>query len=584
MSGLQRAMRHPDRRSDAHARARALTSDRFLGPLSGEDDAWLREHLDGCAPCRRMADSFATDRARVHALREELPIPPRDLGARLSRALDVEVRRAVREDSRRGRHSRLWSPSFALAGIALAAALAIVFLPLVVARMGLGNAPVALNPPGNGGPAATPMVIPAQTVSWVQRAADGSYILTSAPVDLVCPGTDASACGTLDGGAQALVTLTVQPAAVLLQHNGTSAVLVGRNALYAFSVPRDAGVTSTPLASSPIPTPGALSPTPAVTGVGATPPAATPVPTGSRSPRPTRTAPPASPSPTRTPAPTAPVAASPSPISTATAVRGCRRHVRRVRAAGPGGLAGEHPAGEPCAVGGHHDADHRGCRAGWRAAGLLDGRAVGRVLGSPGRWLRGPGHLRLARGRCEGAAAHQGPRIGVLVLGRGPDPRQRDPARGQHRRASPPVTIVEAPSPAPASPADSAGPPGFSPTPSAVATATRPAGFGSRRSHPPTAPRPPSGGAATDASSPASQTQGHPSTRARPPLQPSLAPAACRSPRSCSTRHPGPGRRSRGRPSGGRSSTRRTGSSSSGWATRRWIPRRTPGSPRAAAS
>ena len=100
------------------------------------------------------------------------------------------------------------------------------------------------------------MVIPAQTIAWVQRAADGSYILTSAPVDQVCPGIDASACGTLDGGAQALVTLTVQPSAVLLQHNGTSAVLVGPNALYAFSVPRDAGVTSTPLASSQSQHPG----------------------------------------------------------------------------------------------------------------------------------------------------------------------------------------------------------------------------------------------------------------------------------------------------------------------------------------
>jgi len=45
-----------------------------------------------------VADSFAADRARILALREELPVPPRDLGARLSRALDVEVRRAVRED------------------------------------------------------------------------------------------------------------------------------------------------------------------------------------------------------------------------------------------------------------------------------------------------------------------------------------------------------------------------------------------------------------------------------------------------------------------------------------------------------
>ena len=290
MSGLQRAMRHPDRRSDAHARARALASDRLLLPLSDEDAAWLDSHLAACAPCRRMADSFAADSAGIRALRGELPVPPRDLGARLSRALDVEVRRAVRQDAGRGRVSLVGSPSFTLAGIAIAAALAVVFLPLVTAGLGIGNRAPAPGPVGNGGPGATPMVVESQLVSWVQREADGSYVLTSAPVDRVCPGLDASACGTLDGAARSIVALGVRPSAVVLQHNGTSAVLVSRNALYAFSVPREVRVTRTPAPSSSIPTPGALSPTPAVTGVGATPPAATPVPTGLSTPRPTRSA------------------------------------------------------------------------------------------------------------------------------------------------------------------------------------------------------------------------------------------------------------------------------------------------------
>jgi predicted anti-sigma-YlaC factor YlaD len=294
MSGLQRAMRHPDRRSDAHAHARALASDRLLAPLSGEDAAWLRDHLEACPQCRRMADSFAGDRARILALRDELPVPPRDLGARLSRALDIEVRRAVREDARRGGRSLLGSPSFALAGIAVAAVLAVFFLPLALAGLGIGNAPTVPGPGGSGAPAATPMTVATQAVAWVQRQPDGSYVLNSASVDRVCPGLDASACGTLDGATRQLVALTVKPSAVLLQHNGTSAVLVSRDALYAFTVPREASVTPTPVPSSSIPTPGALSPTPAVTGVGATPPAATPVPTGSTGPRPTRTPPPAS--------------------------------------------------------------------------------------------------------------------------------------------------------------------------------------------------------------------------------------------------------------------------------------------------
>ena len=318
MSGLQRAMRHPDRRSDSHARARALASDRLLSQLSGEDAAWLDAHLAACTACRRMAESFAADRARFVTLRDEQPMPPRDLGARLSRALDVEVRRAVREDARKGRGSHLGSPSFALTGIAVAAVLAVVFLPLVMAGLGIGNRPTAPGPVGNGGPAATPMPVQTQVVSWVQREADGTYVLSSATVDRVCPGLDASACGTLDGVAQAIVALSVQPSAVVLQHNGTSAVLVSRNALYAFSVPREVSVTRTPAPSSSIPTPGALSPTPAVTGVGATPPAATPVPTGSTTPRPSRTASAPSAAPATSPSPrqaTPRVAASPVPAA-----------------------------------------------------------------------------------------------------------------------------------------------------------------------------------------------------------------------------------------------------------------------------
>ena len=97
----------------------------------------------------------------------------------------------------------------------------------------------------------------------------------------------------LDGSARQIVALSVKPSSIVRQDNGTSAVLVSSNALYAFTIPREARVTPTPVPSSPIPTPGALSPTPAVTGVGATPPAATPVPTGSAVPGPTRTRPPA---------------------------------------------------------------------------------------------------------------------------------------------------------------------------------------------------------------------------------------------------------------------------------------------------
>ncbi len=318
MSGLQRVVRHPDRRSDVHARARGLASDQLLAPLAAEEAAWLRAHLDACAACRRAADGFASDRARMRALGAELPVPPRDLGARLSRALDVEVRRAVREEARPGRRSVLGSPSVALAVIALAAVLAIVFLPLTLPGFRFGNGPTVAGPGGSPAPAPTPIIVATQAVAWVQQQPDGSYVLNSTTVSQVCPGVDASACGTLAGDARPLVALNLQPSAVVLQHNGPSAVLVSSNAVYAFSVPFEARVTPTPVPSSSIPTPGALSPTPAVTGVEATPPAATPVPTGSPSPRPTRTPRPASPTPAASaPAEPTPTTASATPGPTA---------------------------------------------------------------------------------------------------------------------------------------------------------------------------------------------------------------------------------------------------------------------------
>ncbi len=300
MSGLQRAMRHPDRRTDVHARARGLASDQLLGPLMDEEARWLQGHLEACPACRRTTASFASDRGRIRALRDDLPVVPRDLGARLSRALDVEVRRATREDARAGR-SAFGSSSLGYAAIAIAAVVALMLLPLALGGLGTASGPTGRGLGGNGSPQPTPIAVAAQTVAWVQEQPDGGYVLTTATVDQVCPGFDASACGTLDAGAREIVAFSIKPSAVVLQRNGPSAVLVSDTAVYAFVVPFEERVTQTPVPSSSIAAPGAFSTTPAATGVAATPPATTPVPTGSRSPGPTRTRPPSSIAPVESP-------------------------------------------------------------------------------------------------------------------------------------------------------------------------------------------------------------------------------------------------------------------------------------------
>ena len=312
MSGLRRAFSHPDRANDPHARAHRLVSDRFLAPLAGPDEEWLATHLDACDVCRQMAADWAADRGSLRALAEAMPIPPRNLGARLAAALDVEEARARRSGfatdtaARRpgARPSRL--PAVAMALVAVAASLALVILPVL--------APFAGNPFGPGRPAATPILVAGAPVAWAHSDPDGRYVVQAAVVDRVCPRGQQAACGTIDQGARPVVTLDLQPTQVILPPTGDRGVAVGETGIYTFVVPEpEESVTPAPPASSETPT-RAL-PTPAATEVPASPPADTPAPSESfpatsAGPSPSVAGPPS-------PAPESPAPGSPAPESAA---------------------------------------------------------------------------------------------------------------------------------------------------------------------------------------------------------------------------------------------------------------------------
>ncbi len=324
MSGLQRIVRHPDRTNDPHARAHALTSDSLLGPLAEADAAWLDEHLAGCDACLAAADGFAADAALLRGLREDLPPAPRDLGARVSLALDDEVRRATRR--RAGRPARgsgtggsgwprvLRSPSLAFAGLAAVAVVALVVGPLTAPpATPAGSGAPAL---GSLAPAATPITVDAQTVAWVSRAADGTYVISTAEVDQVCPGVDAAACGTLDGSARTVASLSVKPSSVLLSPGGNPAVVVGEGAVYVVAVDLAPPVTSPEPSPSSGPTSEPVQ-SPAASGEPASPPADSPAPSDDpASPEPATPSPgtpSASPEPTPEPATPTPEPATPTP-------------------------------------------------------------------------------------------------------------------------------------------------------------------------------------------------------------------------------------------------------------------------------
>ncbi|MFH1474471.1 MAG: zf-HC2 domain-containing protein [Chloroflexota bacterium] len=320
MSGLQRVIRHPDRANDPHERARELACDALLGPLLPADAAWLDEHLAGCGPCRDAAAAFAEDAALLRSLRADLPPVPRDLGARVSLSLDAEVRRALRSRRSRERFGRGTTgpaadgrPALAFVGLAAVAVVALIVGPLAIAPT---EPPAGTPSAASLLPVATPLVVDSQPVAWVRRSSDGTYVLSSAEVQQVCPGVDATACGTLDGSARILASLSVKPMSVLLPRDGRPAVIVGEDGVYAVAVDLAPPVTTPPPEPSPVPSSQPV-PSPSASGEPTSPPVDSPAPSDPPvSPVPTASAPPRSSAPPATPAPTPdPSAPTPSPTA-----------------------------------------------------------------------------------------------------------------------------------------------------------------------------------------------------------------------------------------------------------------------------
>ena len=317
MSGLQRIVRHPDRRNDPHGRAHRLASDAFLEPLDERDAAWLGEHLAGCATCRATVDAFAADAALLHDLRAAAPPVPRDLAPRVSVALDDEVRRARRRApriprpvARRPGAARPRGPGLAFAGLAAAVVVAIVVLPFAYPGGSPGG---SLPPAASIFPAATPITVASQPVAWVRRAADGTYVVATADVSQVCPGADATGCGTLDRSARTVAALGVRPTAVVLPPDGNGALVVGENAVFVVAM------DLAPVVTTPAPEPSPVQPSPPVqsptaSGERASPPVGSPAPSPATS-SPALTA--ASSAPDVTPTPPA---ASPAALASPTAL------------------------------------------------------------------------------------------------------------------------------------------------------------------------------------------------------------------------------------------------------------------------
>lgn len=288
--------RHNDHEA-SHDRARGLIATGFTQPIEPGDVEWLDAHLAGCAACTGDARAYAADREQLRALRDQAPTPPRDLWARTAAAIE-------REDSRRdgagnGREPRAWRPGRVPLGVASGLLVIAVVVGVSLAPQGLPLIPAT--PPGSDAAVATPVVeatpivVTANALAWIQAGPNGSYEFRRATLDSVCPDVR-SGCAPLETRMMTRLALTQPPQAVVQSPSGTEIVVVTSPDSVG-----GAGVVVVPVPTTP--------PDPLATPSVPPPPSTGPESTGPESAPPTPAPP--------TPAPTAPPslgpAGSPSP-------------------------------------------------------------------------------------------------------------------------------------------------------------------------------------------------------------------------------------------------------------------------------
>jgi hypothetical protein len=188
----------PDDWDSQHARARARAAERLTEPLDADEAAWLESHLAACDECSAIAADYVAQRLELRSLLNPAPVPPRDLWARTSAAIELESKGAAH-----GRARRSSLRPFALLAGALVVAVAVGTLTssrwpfgAVTATPGIASPPpIAVASPSPLAVAPTPLAVGPKDVAFLQRDQSGSYKITTRRIDEVCP-SDATDCVT----------------------------------------------------------------------------------------------------------------------------------------------------------------------------------------------------------------------------------------------------------------------------------------------------------------------------------------------------------------------------------------------------
>jgi hypothetical protein len=211
--------RHHDAEA-GHDRARVLMSEGLLLTLPDDDAAWLARHLDGCAECGRDWKAYRADHRALRSLRNQPLVPPRDLWARTSAALDREAqRRGGPAADRAARRQPTRSPWRALPLGAAAGALVVAVV--IGSQLVIGPRPASSGAPGTNfanvptaGP--TGLALPdADPVAIFRETANGRWELVSMDVKEVCVQTDKT-CVPKSGGKGQSIDLGDKPSHVTL--------------------------------------------------------------------------------------------------------------------------------------------------------------------------------------------------------------------------------------------------------------------------------------------------------------------------------------------------------------------------------
>jgi len=178
----------------AHADFRSLISARIDGKLPPAEEAALSEHLAACMRCRQVEHDYTEQRRLMRALPPA--IPPRDMWARTSAALDRELLReaqhAPRASDRRGAGlAALTSPGSVPSVLLVSAASVTLATVLLITQLG----PTLRLPDTANGPQQTPAGV-GVALAFVGADAKGftlyrTHVNESCPNSAECPGEDA---------------------------------------------------------------------------------------------------------------------------------------------------------------------------------------------------------------------------------------------------------------------------------------------------------------------------------------------------------------------------------------------------------